>query len=70
MLEALATNCQAHTLIGIATDLRLPSESIQTKTATEWKRLLQVSAAPDFHTNTYRIFISLLVFRRLFSLMN
>lgn len=70
MLEALATNCQAHTLICIATDLSLPSESIQTKTANEWKKLLQASTAPDFHKKNYRIFISLLVFRRLFSLMN
>lgn len=49
MLEALATNCQAQTLICIATDLSLPTESIQTKTAGEWKKLLQTNAAPDFH---------------------
>ena len=59
MLEALATNCQAHTLICIATDLSLPSESIQTKTAGEWKKLLQANAAPDFHKKpTVFLFLS------------
>ncbi len=47
MLEALANNCQAQTLICVATDLSLPSESIQTKTAGEWKKLLQANAAPE-----------------------
>nr|WP_315468381.1 SAM-dependent methyltransferase [uncultured Undibacterium sp.] len=59
MLEALATNCQMQTLICIATDLSLPSESIQTKTAGEWKKLLQASAAPDFHKKpTVFLFLS------------
>lgn len=59
MLEALATNCQAQTLICIATDLSLPSESIQTKTAGEWKKLLHANAAPDFHKKpTVFLFLS------------
>ncbi|MFZ6800002.1 SAM-dependent methyltransferase [Undibacterium sp. Di24W] len=59
MLEALATNCQAQTLICIATDLSLPSESIQTKTGGEWKKILQANAAPEFHKKpTVFLFLS------------
>ena len=59
MLEALTTTCQAQTLICIATDLSLPSESIQTKTAGEWKKFLQANAAPDFHKKpTVFLFLS------------
>jgi len=59
MLEALANNCQAQTLICVATDLSLPSESIKTKTAGEWKKLLQANAAPDFHKKpTVFLFLS------------
>lgn len=49
MLEALASTCQAQTLICVATDLTLESESIQTKTAGEWKKRLQSNMGPDFH---------------------
>ncbi|MFC0348548.1 SAM-dependent methyltransferase [Undibacterium danionis] len=59
MLEALAAHCQAHTLICIATDLSLASESIQTKTAGEWKKLLQANMTPDFHKKpTVFLFLS------------
>jgi 16S rRNA (cytidine1402-2'-O)-methyltransferase len=49
MLEALAATCQATTLICVATDLSLPSESVQTSSAAEWKTRLQTGNAPDFH---------------------
>lgn len=49
MLDALATNCLPHSLICVATDLTLDSESIITLTAAEWKKRLQANHAPDFH---------------------
>ncbi|HTD02883.1 SAM-dependent methyltransferase [Undibacterium sp.] len=49
MLEALATTCNAGTLICVATDLSLPTESVQTKTAGEWQARLKAGQAPDFH---------------------
>ncbi len=49
MLEALATQCQPSTLICVATDLTLASESIRTLSAAEWKKKLTTNQAPDFH---------------------
>jgi 16S rRNA (cytidine1402-2'-O)-methyltransferase len=49
MLDALVQTCQPQTLICVATDLSLPSESIQTLSATAWKKRLQAQQAPDFH---------------------
>lgn len=49
MLEALASNCQASTLICVATDLSLPTEKIQTQTAAEWKSQIKGNKGPDFH---------------------
>jgi 16S rRNA (cytidine1402-2'-O)-methyltransferase len=49
MLEALAQNCQENSLICVATDLSLPTESIFTKTAGEWKKQLAAGKTPDFH---------------------
>jgi 16S rRNA (cytidine1402-2'-O)-methyltransferase len=49
LLEALVATCQPATLISIATDLTLPSESIRTQTAAKWKRDLTDKGAPDFH---------------------
>lgn len=49
MLEALAHACHPNTLICVATDLTLPSESLQTRSASEWKARLQANQAPDFH---------------------
>ncbi|MBR7798455.1 SAM-dependent methyltransferase [Undibacterium fentianense] len=49
MLDALITSCQPHTLICVATDLTLESESILTKSASEWKKHLQQNGQPDFH---------------------
>lgn len=49
MLEALVANCQAGTLICVATDLSLPSESIRTLSGAKWKGLLATGKAPEFH---------------------
>lgn len=49
MLEALANHCNHQSLICVATDLSLPTESIQTKTAGTWKKQLQANQLPDFH---------------------
>ncbi len=47
-LEALSNNCQPGTLICVATDLALSSESIKTQTAAEWKAALAAGKAPNF----------------------
>lgn len=49
MLETLANSCNGNTLISVATDLTLPSENIQTKTAARWKAACSSNKAPDFH---------------------
>lgn len=49
MLEALASNCLPHSLICVATDLTLDTESIITLTAAEWRKRLQANQSPDFH---------------------
>jgi 16S rRNA (cytidine1402-2'-O)-methyltransferase len=49
LLEALAVNCHSNTLVCVATDLTLPSESIGTHTAAKWKSDLASGKAPDFH---------------------
>jgi len=49
MLETLAANCNSNTLISVATDLTLPSEQIQTKTAAKWKAECASGKTPDFH---------------------
>lgn len=48
MLDALAAQCQASTLICVATDLTLASESIVTKTAAQWKSAASTGQLPDF----------------------
>jgi 16S rRNA (cytidine1402-2'-O)-methyltransferase len=45
MLEALVAACAPGTLVCVATDLSLPSETIRTMTAAQWK----TAKAPDFH---------------------
>ncbi|GJI94949.1 hypothetical protein RugamoR57_16670 [Duganella caerulea] len=45
MLEALVTACAPGTLLCVATDLSLPSETIRTMSAAQWKSV----KAPDFH---------------------
>jgi 16S rRNA (cytidine1402-2'-O)-methyltransferase len=49
MLEALAGACQPGTLICVATDLSLPTESVRTLSAAKWKALLGAGKMPDFH---------------------
>ncbi len=49
MLEALAASCQPGTLICVATDLSLPTESVKTMAANKWKAALAAGKAPDFH---------------------
>lgn len=49
MLEALVAACQPGTLICVATDLSLPSETIRTMTGAKWKSQLADGKAPDFH---------------------
>ncbi len=48
LLEAMATHCAGGTLICIATDLTLESESVRTQAAAEWKRELAAGKMPDF----------------------
>ena len=45
MLEALVAACAPSTLVCVATDLTLASETIRTMTAAQWKS----AKAPDFH---------------------
>jgi 16S rRNA (cytidine1402-2'-O)-methyltransferase len=49
MLDALVAGCQPGTLICVATDLSLPSESVRTLSGAKWKALLASGKAPDFH---------------------
>jgi 16S rRNA (cytidine1402-2'-O)-methyltransferase len=49
LLEALATHCHANTLLCVATDLTLSSETIATRTAGKWKSELAAGHLPDFH---------------------
>lgn len=49
MLDTLAAACHPATLICVATDLTLPTETIITRTAAKWKSALQAGNAPDFH---------------------
>jgi 16S rRNA (cytidine1402-2'-O)-methyltransferase len=49
MLEALVASCQPGTLLCVATDLSLPSESVRTQTAAKWKSQLASGKMPDFH---------------------
>lgn len=49
MLEALVAACQPGTLICVATDLSLPSESVRTLSGAKWKTLLASDKGPDFH---------------------
>lgn len=49
MLEALVASCQPGTLICVATDLSLATETVRTQTAAKWKAQLASGKAPDFH---------------------
>jgi 16S rRNA (cytidine1402-2'-O)-methyltransferase len=49
MLDALVASCQPTTLICVATDLSLTSETVRTLTAAKWKAQLAGGKMPDFH---------------------
>lgn len=49
MLEALVQTCLPSTLICVATDLSLDSESVKTLNGAKWKTLLAGGKGPDFH---------------------
>jgi len=49
MLEALVTACQPGTLVCVATDLSLATETVHTQTAAKWKAQLAGGKMPDFH---------------------
>lgn len=49
MLEAMINTCQPTTMICVATDITLASESIQTKTAAQWKSKIKAGKMPDFN---------------------
>jgi len=49
MLEALVNTCQPGTLVCVATDLSLATESVRTLTAAKWKAQLAAGKAPEFH---------------------
>ena len=49
MLEALVASCNPGTLICVATDISLPSETIRTMTGAQWKSQLAAGKGPDFH---------------------
>ena len=49
MLEALAASCAPDTLICLATDLTLPTESIRTQSTGKWRRALSAGEMPAFH---------------------
>ncbi|HJV72906.1 MAG TPA: SAM-dependent methyltransferase [Noviherbaspirillum sp.] len=49
LLEALAVSCHTNTLVCVATNLSLASESINTQTAGKWIENLKAGNTPDFH---------------------
>ena len=49
MLEALVASCQPGTLVCVATDLSLATETVRTQAAAQWKAQLGAGKAPDFH---------------------
>ncbi len=48
MLEALANHCSGNTLVCVATDLTLESESVITRPASAWKQAIASSQMPAF----------------------
>lgn len=49
LLATLADTCQPGTLLCVATDLSLATESVVTQTAGAWKKQLAAGKAPDLH---------------------
>ncbi|WP_339936929.1 SAM-dependent methyltransferase [Undibacterium luofuense] len=48
-LEALLQHCNPSTSVCVATDLTLDTESLQTRSAAEWKKHIASAGQPDFH---------------------
>ncbi len=48
ILQALATHCAASTLVCVATDLTLESESVRTTSAQQWKQEIAAGKMPEF----------------------
>jgi 16S rRNA (cytidine1402-2'-O)-methyltransferase len=60
MLEALVASCQPQTLICVATDLSLATETVRTQTAAKWKAQMAAGNAPDSHKKpTVFLFLAL-----------
>lgn len=49
LLDTLAGTCHPETLVCVATDLTLASESVKTQTAAKWRSDLKSGKAPDFN---------------------
>ncbi len=49
LLDAFCQTCQPNTLVCVATDLSLGTESVKTQTVAQWKKSLSTQGAPDFH---------------------
>jgi 16S rRNA (cytidine1402-2'-O)-methyltransferase len=49
LLESLLSTCRNDTLISLATDLTLPSESIESLSTAQWKQRLSGNNMPDLH---------------------
>ena len=48
LLKAFCTTCKPDTRLCVATDLTLPSESIQTLPVIAWKKRIEKGQTPDF----------------------
>lgn len=47
MLEALITHCAPGTLVCVATDITLPTESVRTMSVQQWKKEIAAGGAPE-----------------------
>jgi 16S rRNA (cytidine1402-2'-O)-methyltransferase len=48
MLQALAASCAPNTLICVATDLTLDTESVRTTSAQQWQKAITAGKMPEF----------------------
>lgn len=49
LLEAIVSTCNSNTLVCVATDLSLSSESIKTQSTGQWKEDIAKGNTPEFH---------------------
>lgn len=49
LLEAIVSTCNSNTLVCVATDLSLSSESIKTQSTSQWKEDIAKGNTPEFH---------------------